>query len=150
MMSKKVINIYVLIVFMIGVSNPIGALITTNSDWNPFEALSPLPILFSIGKHRKSKDTKLKFILKSAHDEQKFEFDRHFYKNLGGPHRYKVMFTLKLNWTDFSKKASASNFIQETFCENYTPIGNLKDQKIESIQVLTRKNKVVLDWTCKS
>lgn len=145
---QRIKNIYLLMIFLIGISSPTIVMLRKDRPPNPFSRLSPLPLLFSVERGKKPKSSGMKIFLITKDGETLFKFDRKFYKKLGGPHRHKVLFLIKLTWTKFLTHYTSANFMQEVFCKGYVNLDYINGEKITSIKVTTYHDQLVYEWKC--
>jgi hypothetical protein len=95
---------------------------------------APAPSIFTYQKKYKTKIFFDRYINNIKIDS--IEFNKSFYKSLGGPHRYKVAFNSNMNRGGrLVQRDNYSGFIEYFICNHNVPRTN----KVSSVQVRTEK-----------
>lgn len=145
--KRKMMRIGAIFVFMLGLTNPISEILF-QGKFDFFYPVSPLPLLFSLGKGGKPKDPSAQIYLITSEKNHLFKFDRKFYRALKGPHRRKVQFLLRLTRTKYILDNKSSNFIYEVFCTKYLNLNYLNSQELLSVKVVDDR-KDIMNVSCK-
>lgn len=119
------------LLFLIGISGIVSMLI---DNYNPIYFTSPAPSIFTYQKKYK---TKIYFDRYQGEEKlDSIEFNRSFYQNLSGPHRYKVAFNSLINRGGrLVRRPDYEKFVQFFMCRY-----NVSDlEKITKIIVKTKK-----------